>query len=98
MVGSLLLRRTLLGLLTLFIVSILVFFATQVLPGNAATAVLGQSATPERVDVLEKQLGLERPVVEQYFSWLGGLVTGDLGESLSGSTLTGSEGQGVWDQ
>jgi peptide/nickel transport system permease protein len=96
-VSSLLLRRTLLGLLTLFIVSILVFFATQVLPGNAATAVLGQSATPERVEVLEGQLGLDRPVVEQYFDWFGGLVTGDLGQSLSGSTLTGSEGRPVWD-
>ena len=97
MVGSLVLRRTLLGLLTLFLVSILVFFATQVLPGNAATAVLGQSATPDRVDVLEEQLDLNRPVVEQYVSWLGGLVTGDLGQSLSGSTLTGSEGRPVWD-
>ena len=96
MVGSLLLRRTLLGLLTLFVVSILVFFATQVLPGNAATAVLGQSATPSRVEILEEQLDLNRPVVEQYVSWLGGLVTGDLGQSLSGSTLTGSEGRPVW--
>ncbi len=97
MVGHLLLRRTLLGLLTLFLVSILVFFSTQVLPGNAATAVLGQSATPSRVAVLEEQLDLNRPVVEQYASWLGGLVTGDLGQSLSGSTLTGSEGRPVWD-
>ena len=79
MVGNLLLRRTLLGLLTLFLVSILVFFATQVLPGNAATAVLGQSATPSRVDVLEEQLDLNRPVFEQYVSWLGGLVTGSDG-------------------
>jgi peptide/nickel transport system permease protein len=97
MVGSLVLRRTLLGLLTLLLVSILVFFATQVLPGNAATAVLGQSATPSRVEILEDQLDLNRPVVEQYFSWFGGLVTGDLGQSLSGSTLTGSEGRPVWD-
>jgi peptide/nickel transport system permease protein len=96
MVGSLLLRRTLLGLLTLFVVSILVFVATNVLPGNAATAVLGQSATPERVEVLEKQLELDRPAVEQYVSWLGGMVSGDFGQSLSGSTLTGSEGLPVW--
>jgi peptide/nickel transport system permease protein len=96
MVGSLLLRRTLLGLVTLFVVSILVFFATHVLPGNAANAVLGQSATPRRVAALEEQLELNRPVVDQYLSWLGGMVTGDLGHSLSGSTLTGAEGKQVW--
>ncbi|MFN8217812.1 MAG: ABC transporter permease [Solirubrobacterales bacterium] len=97
MVWGLVLRRTLLGLLTLFAVSILVFFATHVLPGNAANAVLGQSATPKRLAILEQQLDLNRPVVEQYLSWLGDLVTGNLGRSLSGSTLTGAEGQQVWD-
>lgn len=98
MVWSLVLRRTLLGLLTLLLVSILVFFATHVLPGNAATAVLGQSATPKRLAILEGQLELNRPLVDQYLSWLGNLVTGDLGRSLSGSTLTGAEGQPVWQQ
>ncbi len=96
-VRSLLLRRTLLGLLTLLIVSILVFFATHILPGNAANAVLGQSATPKRVQILEAQLELDKPVVVQYLEWLKGLVTGDLGNSLGSSTLTGSEGQSVVD-
>jgi peptide/nickel transport system permease protein len=95
-VPRLLVRRILQGLLTLFIVSILVFFATQVLPGNAANAVLGQSATPKRVHILEAQLNLDQPVVSQYLDWLKGLVTGDLGHSLSGSTLTGTEGKAVW--
>ncbi|MBS1862315.1 MAG: ABC transporter permease [Actinobacteria bacterium] len=97
MVWRLVLRRTLLGLLTLLVVSILVFFATHVLPGNAANAVLGQSATPKRVEVLEAQLELNRPVVDQYLSWLGNLLTGHLGHSLSGDTLTGGGGQPVWE-
>ena len=82
-ISRLLLHRTLLGLVTLCIVSMLVFFATHILPGNAATAVLGQSGTPKRVQALEQQLNLDQPVVPQYLHWLKGLVTGDLGRSLS---------------
>lgn len=66
---------------TLFLVSILVFAATQALPGDPAQAILGLTATPERVATLRRQLGLDRPVLEQYTSWLGGIVRGDLGTS-----------------
>jgi peptide/nickel transport system permease protein len=76
-------RRTLLGLLTLFLVSIVVFAATQVLPGDPARAILGRNATPESLKTLREQLNLDRPVVTQYTDWLGGLVTGDLGRSLA---------------
>jgi peptide/nickel transport system permease protein len=77
------LRRTLLGLLTLFVVSLIVFAATQVLPGDAARAILGRSATPESLAALRKQLNLGQPVVQQYVHWLAGFARADLGESLA---------------
>jgi peptide/nickel transport system permease protein len=80
-VGSLLLRRLGLGLLTLWLVSLLVFAAVLALPGDAATAILGKDATPERVAALRDQLNLDDSVVSQYVQWLGGLLTGDLGTS-----------------
>jgi len=67
-VWSLTWRRVALSVLTLFVVSIVVFAATQGLPGNAAYAVLGHSATPESVRALEREMGLDRPVVAQYWS------------------------------
>jgi peptide/nickel transport system permease protein len=69
-------------MLTLFLVSIVIFAATQALPGDAARAVLGRDATPESVAALRVQLHLNQPVVSQYTHWLGGLLTGDLGRSL----------------
>jgi peptide/nickel transport system permease protein len=80
--------RCLAGIGTLFIVSIVVFAATEVLPGNAAVAILGNTATPARVHLLEHQLGLDRSVFAQYWSWLSGLLSGNLGTSLA-------SGQGV---
>ncbi len=76
-------RRLALGVVTLFLVSIVIFAATMVLPGNAAYAVLGQHATPDRVAALEAKLQLDRPVVVQYWSWMSGVLTGDLGESFA---------------
>ena len=75
-------RRTLLGVLTLFIASIIIFAATQALPGDPARAILGRTATPESLAALREQLDLDRPVTEQYWDWLSGVLTGDLGESL----------------
>jgi peptide/nickel transport system permease protein len=75
-------RRTLLGVLTLFIASIVIFAATQALPGDPARAILGRTATPESLDALREQLNLNRPVTEQYWDWLTGVLTGDLGDSL----------------
>ena len=83
---KLLLLRLGLGLVTLFLVSIVVFAATQALPGDAAKAILGKdSADVVRYEALRKELRLDRPVVEQYTSWLGGVVRGDLGNSLVGA-------------
>lgn len=75
-------RRLLLGLLVIFLVSLVVFIATQAL-GDPARAILGRDATPDRLAVLRKQLNLDHPVVAQYVIWLKGLVTGNLGTSLA---------------
>jgi peptide/nickel transport system permease protein len=79
-------RRAASGVLTLFLVSVVVFVATEVLPGNAAFAVLGRNANPVAVHQLERQLHLNRPLIEQYWSWLSGLFTGNLGRSLANHT------------
>jgi peptide/nickel transport system permease protein len=78
-----LLRRVLLGLLILLLVSIVVFAATQALPGNAARAILGRNATPERLAALTRQLHLNQSAVSQYFHWLGGVITGNFGTSAA---------------
>ncbi|MYR07990.1 ABC transporter permease subunit [Gordonia sp. SID5947] len=76
-------RRILLGFLALAVVSVLIFLATTMLPGDAAQAILGKSAKPQELAALREQLGLTRPPVEQYLSWLQGFFTGDLGTSLT---------------
>jgi peptide/nickel transport system permease protein len=76
-------RRLLLGLLTLFLVSVVVFAATQALPGNAATAILGRNATPARVAALTRQLHLNESAFSQYTHWLGNVLQGNLGISAA---------------
>ena len=71
------------GVLTLFIVSLLIFLGTELLPGDFAQEILGQSATPETVAALREQLGLNEPLVTRYFGWLTDVLRGDLGESLA---------------
>jgi peptide/nickel transport system permease protein len=78
-----LLRRILQGLLVLLLVSIVVFAATQALPGDPARAILGRSATPTSLANLREQLHLNRPVVTQYLTWAVGLLHGDAGRSFS---------------
>ena len=82
-------KRLGLGLVTLLVESILIFFAVELLPGDVAQAVLGQGATEETLAALRDRLGLERPAVVRYLEWLGGAVTGDFGTSLiSGERVT----------
>ena len=76
-------RRLLLGIVVLVMVSIVVFAATQALPGDPAQAILGRSATPASLAALRRQLHLDQPVLEQYWSWLSGLLSGNLGSSLA---------------
>ncbi|MFS8048690.1 ABC transporter permease [Rhizobium sp. BR 314] len=79
----LILKRVGLGLLTLFLVSALIFAGTQILPGDVASAILGQNATPEALATLRESLGLNQPLFTRYISWLAGFLTGDLGTSLA---------------
>lgn len=79
----LIIRRAGAGMLTLLIVSAVVFFITSLLPGDAAQMILGQNATPETVAALRQQLGLEQPLLVRYFSWLGGMLQGDFGISFA---------------
>ena len=76
-------RRALLSLVVLFGVSVLIFLATQALPGDPAVQILGHTATPEQLDALRKQLGLDQPLLDQYLTWLGNVLTGSLGQSLT---------------
>ncbi|SIT54249.1 ABC transporter, permease protein [Mesorhizobium prunaredense] len=76
-------QRIALGILLLLAVSVLIFAGTQILPGDVAQAILGQSATPESLANLREQLGLNDPALIRYFRWLGGVVTGDLGTAMS---------------
>ena len=78
---KLVLKRLGFGLLTLLVVSVLIFFAVELLPGDTAQAVLGQGATPETVAALRAELGLDRPAPIRYFDWLAGAVVGDFGIS-----------------
>lgn len=80
---KLLVQRIALGLLLLFLVSILIFAGTIILPGDVAQAILGQSATPEALANLRRDLGLNDPPVTRYFNWLGGVLQGDLGTALT---------------
>ncbi|MGH3519735.1 MAG: ABC transporter permease [Haloechinothrix sp.] len=76
-------RRLLTGLVILWAVSVVVFLATQALPGDAAQAILGREATPERLAALREQLHLGEPILSQYLAWLHSIVTFDLGNSLA---------------
>ena len=69
-------------LIVLILVSLIIFFVTHMLPGSAANLILGEYATPQSVQNLERKLGLDKPIYRQYFDWLGGIVTGHWGESL----------------
>lgn len=83
MIFPLLMRRLAGAMLSLLLVSALIFALTQVIPGDAATALLGREATPDQVAVLRHTLHLDRPITEQFLSWLDGLAHGDLGQSVS---------------
>ena len=78
----LIVRRIVLSAVTLLLVSAFVFSVLEVLPGDVATRILGRDATPEALQVLREQLGLNQSAMIRYIHWLGGLLTGNLGRSL----------------
>jgi peptide/nickel transport system permease protein len=75
------LKRLGLALITLWLLSVIVFFACQVLPGDPGRAILGNLASPSAVAALDHQLGVDRPLVVQYWTWVTGLLHGDFGMS-----------------
>ena len=76
-------KRVAMGFLTMFVISVLIFVGVEALPGDLATAILGQEATPETVAQFRKELKLDEPPVKRYFLWLGAFMRGDLGNSLA---------------
>lgn len=76
------LGRVALAIPVLFIITALSFVLVSFIPGNAATTILGQNATPQSIQALNSQLGLDKPVAAQYLSWLGAALHGDLGSSI----------------
>jgi peptide/nickel transport system permease protein len=76
-----LVRRIGAGVLTLWVVSILVFLCCSVLPGDAVTVVLGKSGTPEVIAAIKARMGLDHSLIQQYWDWLTGLFRGDFGDS-----------------
>jgi len=90
----LLVQRIALGLLLLLAVSAVIFLGVEALPGDTAQAILGQQATPEALANLREKMGLNQPPLTRYFQWLGGVLTGDLGTSLTnGADIAQSIGQ-----
>lgn len=85
--------RLLLGIVTLFCVTILIFVATNMLPGDAATEILGRGATPETIARFREQLGLDAPLIVRYGHWLMDLLHGNLGRSL---TTQGDINEAIW--
>ena len=81
--ATFLLRRLGLMILTLWLLTLIVFLAGQVLPGDPARSVLGNQAAPSAIQALDHQLGVDRPLLTRYLSWLGGLLHGNLGKSYT---------------
>jgi len=84
-------QRLLLGLFTLFVVSLIIFSSIQFLPGDFGEAVLGQAATEDTVAAFRRELGLDQPSYIRYFNWVGGVVQGDFGSSFSGRNSSGQD-------
>ena len=86
-----LLRRVLFMALTLWLISVVIFVVTEVLPGDVATAIMGQEATAEDLARIRERCGLNRPRLVRYVEWVGGAVRGDLGESCHCLETTGKD-------
>ena len=76
-------QRLALGVLILIAVSLIIFFAVELLPGDLAEVILGQNATAETVAAFRRDLGLDQPAHVRYLDWLGGIIQGDFGKSLA---------------
>lgn len=95
-VAVFLVRRVAAGVAVLLVLSVLVFIATSVIPGDAASAILGRQATEDQLAALRHDMGIDRPLIVQYAHWLAGLVSGDLGNSAAGYAAGGEVS--IWSQ
>ncbi len=95
--ATFLLKRLGLMVLTLWILSLIVFLAGQILPGDPGRAILGNLASQSSVQALDHQLGVDRPLITQYLGWIGGLLHGNLGESYTYQSAARTKGStAVW--
>ena len=76
-------KRLLSAIPVLLGISVIVFIIMALIPGDPATAILGSFATPENVEKLNRDLGLDKPMIQRYFIWLGNMLQGDFGRSFS---------------
>lgn len=83
------LKRVGLGVVTLILVSAIIFSSVSLLPGDFGQSVLGQAATEETVAAFRRELGLDEPAIKRYFNWLGAAIQGDFGTSFSGRSASG---------
>ncbi|ALG89433.1 MULTISPECIES: ABC transporter permease [Actibacterium] len=81
--GAYILRRLISAIPVLLGITVIVFAIMEMIPGDPATAILGSYATPENVEKLNRELGLDKPAVQRYFIWLGNMLTGDFGQSYA---------------
>ena len=88
-------RRLVGAVVALFVASLVIFAGTQLLPGNAASVVLGRNGNPATVKLLNRQLHLDRPAWQQYTDWIEGLAHGDLGNSAVG-IAQGASSAPIW--
>ena len=77
------LKRLLLIIVSLFVASIIIFLITEIIPGDVAQMILGQNVTPDALAALRERLGLMNPAYVRYGHWIGGIIRGNLGDSLS---------------
>jgi peptide/nickel transport system permease protein len=86
-------KRLLLGLITMVMVSILIFGAVNLLPGDFAQAILGQGATPEAIEAIRRDLGLDQPLINRYLGWLLAALQGDFGTSFAEANFSSYGGE-----
>lgn len=96
-IAATVLKRLSLGVVTLFVVTIVISLAVEMLPGDFANSMLGQAATPETVAAFRKDIGLDRPLTVRYFDWISGVARGDFGYSLAGAGSLGGSRRPVAD-
>lgn len=81
--GRFIMKRVLISMLIIFLVSVFAFSLMHILPGDPVRLVLGEAAAQEDVDALRTELNLDKPLLEQYWLWINGILHGDFGPSIT---------------